>query len=198
MLFFIAYINNHIKEYMKPKLIIINGPPAIGKSTIAQKYVDNHPMALKLDIDELWFMLGQWQSSRPASNMQKMKLAYVMAGMHLQDGYDVIVAQHLDNLSYYKVFESIARACGATMYEVLLIAPLQEAIERCKERGRVSGYPSGFRPGGILESEGRESKLALMHKVSSDVCAKRPNMHTIHSEQGSVAATYEKLLLAIS
>jgi len=145
----------------------------------------------------LWFMLGQWQSSRPASSIQKMKLAYCMAGMHLQDGFDVIVAQHLDNVSYYKVFESIANACGATMYEVLLTTSLQEAAERCKKRGRASGYPSGFRPGGILDSEGREAKLAAMYKASAEVCAKRSKTNVLHSEEGLVDATYEKLLQII-
>ncbi len=179
---------------MKPKLIILNGSPAIGKSTIAQKYIDNHPMALKLDIDQIWFMLGQWQASRPRSNDQKMKLAYVMAGTHLQDGYDVIIAQHLDNVSYYKIFESIVRASGADMYEVLLHAPVQDAIERCMERGRASGYPTGFRPGGILESEGREAKIAMMHKAAQAVCSNRPKTHTIVSEYGDEQSTYDHLL----
>jgi chloramphenicol 3-O-phosphotransferase len=179
---------------MKPKLIILNGSPAIGKSTIAQKYIDNHPMALKLDIDQLWFMLGQWQKSRPRSSDQKMKLAYVMAGTHLQDGYDVIVAQHLDNISYYKIFESIAAACGANMYEVLLHAPVQQAIERCIERGKASGYPTGFRPGGILETEGKDAKIAQMHKAAQQVCARRPKTLTIVSDYGDTQSTYEQVL----
>jgi len=183
---------------MKPKLIILNGPPAIGKSVVAQKYIDNHPMALKLDIDQLWFMLGQWQASRPRSDEQKMKLAYIMAGAHLQDGFDVIVAQNLNNVSYYKTFEAITNACDADMYEVLLTAPVQEVIDRCKQRGRESGYESGFRPGGILDSEGREAKIAAMHKASLEVCSKRPNTQIIASDYGDIQSTYEKVLQLVS
>jgi hypothetical protein len=32
-------------------LILLNGPPASGKSTIAQRFVNTHPLALNLDID---------------------------------------------------------------------------------------------------------------------------------------------------
>jgi predicted kinase len=179
---------------MKPKLIILSGPPAIGKSTLAQKYIDNHPMALKLDIDQLWFMLGQWQASRPKSTDQKMKLAYVMAGLHLQDGYDVVVAQDLDNISYYKIFEKIAEACHANMYEILLDAPVQEVIERCIQRGKASGYPTGFRPGGILESEGREAKIASMHATAQKVCSMRPKTLHVLSEYGNIENTYTTIL----
>jgi len=34
-----------------PRLIHLNGPPGIGKSTIAQRYVDQHPEVLNLDIN---------------------------------------------------------------------------------------------------------------------------------------------------
>lgn len=116
-------------------------------------------MALDLDIDVVWWMLGQWQQQASRSAPQKMKLAYAMAALHLADGYDVIVAQHLDSTNQYQTFARIAANNGAKLYELLLLAPLDEAIERCKRRGRSQGYRTGFRPGGILDGGGREKKL---------------------------------------
>ncbi|TCO60925.1 hypothetical protein [Actinocrispum wychmicini] len=31
-----------------PRLIHLNGPPAIGKSTLAERYVDDHPALLRM------------------------------------------------------------------------------------------------------------------------------------------------------
>jgi 2-phosphoglycerate kinase len=41
------------------RLILLNGPPGIGKSTLAQRYVDDHPLALNLDIDSVRRLLGR-------------------------------------------------------------------------------------------------------------------------------------------
>lgn len=42
-------------------LILINGAPGVGKSTLAQRYVEDQPLALLLDIDELRTALGGWR-----------------------------------------------------------------------------------------------------------------------------------------
>jgi predicted kinase len=44
-----------------PMLILVNGAPDAGKSTLARRYVESHPLALLLDIDELRTMLGGWR-----------------------------------------------------------------------------------------------------------------------------------------
>ncbi len=44
-----------------PRLIHINGPPAIGKSTIAELYTADHPGTLLLDIDRVRMLVGGWQ-----------------------------------------------------------------------------------------------------------------------------------------
>lgn len=44
-----------------PRLIHVNGPPGIGKSTPADLYVKRHPGALNLDVDRLHELVGGWQ-----------------------------------------------------------------------------------------------------------------------------------------
>ena len=42
-----------------PRLIVINGPPGCGKSTLAQMYADEHSLTLMLDIDLLRSSIGK-------------------------------------------------------------------------------------------------------------------------------------------
>lgn len=41
-------------------LLHLNGPPGIGKSTIARRYADEHPGVLNCDIDFLRTLIGGW------------------------------------------------------------------------------------------------------------------------------------------
>ena len=44
-----------------PRLIHLNGPPGIGKSVLAQLWVQDHPGVLNLDIDRLRVLVGEWR-----------------------------------------------------------------------------------------------------------------------------------------
>ena len=41
-------------------LVLLNGPPASGKSTLAARFVSEHPMALNLDVDVIRGLLRRW------------------------------------------------------------------------------------------------------------------------------------------
>lgn len=182
------------RKKSRPKLIVINGCPGVGKSTLSQKYVDNHPMALNLDIDQIWCMIGQWQQTRPESFEQKMLLSYAMAEAHLQAGYDVIVAQHLNEGRFYEQFEKIASATGTGLIEIALRNDLEKAIERFIDRGKKSGHPDGFRPGGIMDTEGRIAKIKKMHEEVEIQIRKRPHMKVVEVKEGAIEHTYHRIL----
>jgi predicted kinase len=181
----------------KPKIILLNGNPGLGKSTLAQRYIDDHPMALNLDIDIIWRMMGGWRTE-PRADIQKLKYAYYMAEMHLSGGDDVIVPQAIQDNEQYCRYEEIAAKSGAILKEVVLIAPLDEAIERFKVRGRADGHPDGIRPGGIIDTGGREAKLAEMYNNVLTTIAQRPNTVLIESHEHDVDGTYQLLLGAVN
>lgn len=170
----------------------------MGKTTIAQRYIDEHPMTLNLDIDNIWIMMGQWQASRPHSEIQKTKYAYAIADMHLSDGYDVVVPNLMESIEQYEVFEQIAAANKAKFKEVVLLSSPNDAVERCKTRARKLGYADGFRPGGVLDTSGRELKLISMHENMLAAIALRPNIVRIYSKEHDIEGTYEKFIKAIS
>lgn len=183
---------------MKPKLILLNGNPGMGKTTLAERYAEEHPMTLNLDIDNIWIMMGGWDTPGSDSNRLKQKYAHTIADMHLAEGYDVIVPSLMQSVSQYEAFERIAQANNAALKEVVLLSNVEDAIERCKTRARAQGHPDGFRPGGVLDSGGREKMLESMFESVATTISQRPNMQVIASVEHDIDDTYQKLLSTIS
>jgi hypothetical protein len=129
--------------------------------------------------------------------VQRYKFAYAMAEIHLYDGYDVAVADTIPDPEVYDRFEAIAKKCGAILHEIILIAPVDEAVERCKARARRMGHASGFRPGGTLELGGREEMLKRIYAEMMNAVNARPNTIEIRSTEGSIEDTYKQLLAAV-
>jgi predicted kinase len=78
-----------------PRLVHLNGPPGIGKSTLARRYVDDHPLAFCLDIDAFRRLIGRWDEYEEQSGLLARAMAIEMATTHLSAGYDVVVPQYV-------------------------------------------------------------------------------------------------------
>jgi adenylate kinase family enzyme len=182
---------------MKSKLIILNGPLGIGKSTLAKRYAKDHPLTLVLDIDEVWAMLSNWREEKEVSAPLSKQLALEMARVTLKAGHDVIVPQILQTSELADSFEKLTRDCGAQYYEILLIVDKDESIRRFIERGKSSGNPTGFRAGGNIDTGGRETKLAEMYDKMIEVSSERPNVIKIEPLLGNVEGTYTDLVKQI-
>ena len=183
---------------MKPKLILINGNPGMGKSTLAERYTNEHPLTLNLDVDRIWHMMGQWQTMLDESHRLKQKHSYALAESHLAEGYDVVVPNLMETVDRPEKFERIAKLHGALFREVALVTSPEDAIERCKARARRMGYEDGFRPGGVLDTHGRELKLAEMYQNMLAVTALRTQTVQIQPELGDLEGTYQHFLSAIA
>ena len=76
-----------------PILIHLNGPPGVGKSTLAQRYVDEHPGALNLEIDTVASLIGGWREDFFGVLAAARNIAIAMAEAHLRTGCDVVMPQ---------------------------------------------------------------------------------------------------------
>lgn len=179
---------------MKPKLIILNGPLGIGKSTLASRYADEHPLTLRLDIDDIRTYISHWREHDEQSAHSSKQMALAMAKVNLALGYDVVAPQIIRKLEFFEQLEQVASEASADLYEILLFVDKDEAIRRFKERSYANGHSSGFRPGGLIDTGGREAKLASMYDDMIVTASQRPNTIKITPEFGKIDETYRELL----
>jgi adenylate kinase family enzyme len=182
---------------MKPRLIVLNGPLGSGKSTLAERYANDHPATLILDIDNVWSMISHWRDQKEITAPLSKKIALAMASVALIDGRNVIVPQILQTEELANSFQKLAAQCGAAYFEVLLEVPKDESIKRFTERSKSQGHPTGFREGGIIATSGREEKLAEMHDNMVKVANSRPHTIKVEPVLDDIEGTYTTLLSKI-
>lgn len=117
------------------RLIHLNGPSGIGKSTVARRYADLHPGVLDLDADQVVMMIGGWRTAFWDTLPAARRLALAMAETHLRTGYDVVMPQLVTRLDQAEQFEEAARAAGGDYVEIMLTAPRPQAKARFAARG---------------------------------------------------------------
>lgn len=152
-----------------PRLLLLNGMPGAGKSTLARRYRDDHPGVLCVDPDEL----RSWIGGDPAQHAEAARvLALAMAGAHLAAGYDVVVPQLVARVDQLERFEQVADAVGAELVAVVL-------------------------HGGVVES--RVPEEAVPHLLDyahglADVLAQRPATHRVVVRHDDGHSAYLELL----
>lgn len=176
----------------KPKLIIINGPVGIGKSTIADRYIADHLFAFHVNGDEILSNIGGWLDHETEARQMVFAIVKSMVTTHLSAGHDVVVPHLLAHPEDATEFEAIAGRLGATFFECTLLSEKEEAVARALERG-VWGDERNAPPM-------TEADTPIIEKLFDYVqlsLAKRPNMAIIQSVRGDIDGTYRQFMDAL-
>ena len=117
-------------------MILVNGPPASGKSTLARRYVDDHDGAALVEVDALRRTLPNWETDE-ATRLAARDLAGAAVNEHLGAGRDVVMPQYFGRLGYVVLLDDVAREHGATFVEIILSTDAAVAIDRFRARRRA-------------------------------------------------------------
>jgi predicted kinase len=177
-----------------PRLVVLNGPPAIGKSTVAGLYIRHHPLALNLDIDLVRNLLGRWRDDPQAAGLAARAIAVAAARTHLGAGHDVVVPQLLTRPELLDELAGVALELGATFHEVVLLDSRDNALRRFAERSRATVDPHHVQAHEMVERDGGEALLVAYHDRLLAFLADRPHATVLPSVAGDPVRTYESLL----
>ena len=176
-----------------PRLIHLNGPSRVGKSTLARRYADEHPGTLALDLDVLVGLIGGWKENFSAALEIARGHGRELAVRHLRSGFDVILPQlvTVHDRDPDPAFEDAASRTGATYLEVALLVDDEEHLRRLR----------GKRP--VTEVEARvqaaldDPESDLVDRIRGHLnayLAQRPRTIQLDTTGLGVDASYQRLL----
>jgi predicted kinase len=181
------------------RLIHLNGPPGIGKSTLARRYVADHPGVLNCDIDVLRTFIGGWESDFEEAGALIRPAALALIAAYLANGHDVVLPQMLVNPTELARFEAAATGGGAEFVERFLMDTAAASTTRFHDRGSAEADdPWHDQVRAIVAANGGDVELARCHAALERLLPGRPKAVVIHSAAGEVEETYRSLLASLT
>lgn len=146
-----------------PKLIIINGPCGIGKSTAARNLHEAMPLSYLVDVDAISRNISHYRDYKEERWELREAVAFAIVDAVLSVGRNAIVEKMIFSEDVLDTYTKIGKKHGADVFEIILWASKDFVMERAKDRG--------YREGGLLtpeKCEGFWTKIDHLKSKRSD------------------------------
>ncbi|RYB92022.1 hypothetical protein EUA93_18130 [Nocardioides oleivorans] len=176
------------------RLLLLNGAPGVGKSTIARRWAHDHPGTLVCDIDLLRTWVSGWRESFFDVGDHVRPAAQALIGGYLPSG-DVVLPQLFARAAELDAFAAVATDAGADVAHVVLRDPLGGAAARFRRRcGDDPWHAEVVR---LVEAAGGDAVITGHAERLDALVASRPGTLVVDSVEGDEDGTYAALVEAL-
>lgn len=178
-----------------PRLIHLNGPSRVGKSTLARRYADDHPGTLVLDLDVLAGQVDGWRDDFSAALDVARDQARDLAVDHLRAGRDVVLPQlvTVHDRDPDAALEEAAGAADARHVQVALTIDEHEHLQRLRAK------TPGTEVEAVLQSSLEDPDLVRqIRRHLDEYLDRRPPAVLIDTTGLDEDATYQRLAAALA
>jgi len=176
------------------RLILLNGPPGVGKYTLASRYAAEHPGTLRCDIDVLRTMIGGWEDDYSGAGALIRPGALGLITAYLRESGDVVLPQLIARATELAKFERAAGDAAAGFVHVLLLAEPETCHARFEARGTDEPHLRAAKQ--TVDAAGGAEVVAGYRQALVELAADRPEAVQVDAS-GAVDGTYAAVLTAI-
>jgi predicted kinase len=178
------------------RLILLNGAPGVGQSTMAGRYAAEHPGTQWLDRDVRRTMVGGWADDYAGTGALIRPAALGLITAYLRESGDVVLPQLIARESELARFERAATDGGGAFVHVHLDADPAAAVARFEGRERDRPHLDAVHTT-VAAQGGTVPVITHYHQALQDLRAQRGDVITVDAS-GPPDSTYLALVAVLA